>query len=931
MKRNLSQSRRPAMKSMAIIFLAASLVVGPGLVGVASAVEPIPTPSAPSETEGTPDAVSPAPLGATPSASVDEPAPAETQPPQPSASATQSMAEAVGVGGAEMGQRSARVTASTPSESFRRLSTESLSSEGTWMPTFGVQGLDVSGHQPSVDWQQQWNMGSRFAYVKATEGNYYKNPSYSSQYQGSRNVGMIRGAYHFAIPNWSSGADQARYFVQNGGGWSADGYTMPPVLDFEFNPYEGKTINGFYFGNTCYNMSPAQLQSWVRDFGNTVRSMTGRLPVIYTNTSWWNQCLGNPAGFGDYPLWVAAYPNSPTNNAGPVPTASWSTYSIWQYSSTGPFAGDSNVWNGDYASLRAFAGAPAPSGSFDGLALQRTGPTVELGLRGWAVDFARPSVSTEAHAYVTSPDGTRTGYVIPANTARPDVNAAFGVTGQHGFDGRIRIQKSGTYQVCVYAIGSFSNTSIGCKSLDAKGVEPPIGSLDEAKEIRTADKVTLSVRGWAIDVANPATSTEAHAYLTAPDGKRTGFVIPANLSRPDVDQALRLGANHGFQRDIAITSPGTYTLCVYAIGQYSNSEIECRNLHFAPAAAPIGSFDESTLIKTATTAALSVKGWAVDRGDAARSIAVHVYVTSPDGLTRSYPFTASQARADVNSALGVTGNHGYAAAIPISAPGVYKICSYAIALSPLAPGNPLLGCRSVEAPAVAPPVGSLDAVAVNKTSTSASLSVSGWALDKADAAQPIDVHIYVTSPDGSIKGYPFTATQPRPDVNTVLGVPGDHGYKPSIPISSPGIYTVCAYAIAPSPLAPNNPLLGCRSADAGKSGTPQGHLDSVAVQSAGGVTSLVATGWSFDPDMPASSNPVHAYVTAPDGKTTGYTFSTTIDRADVNKAFGISGVHGYVAKVDLTQRGTYTMCTYGIGISPFSTGNSALGCRTLMY
>ncbi|WP_306669382.1 MULTISPECIES: lysozyme [unclassified Arthrobacter] len=228
------------------------------------------------------------------------------------------------------------------------------------MPTFGIQGLDVSGHQPSVDWQQQWNMGARFAYVKATEGNYYTNPSYGSQYQGSRSVGMIRGAYHFAIPNWSSGADQARYFVQNGGGWSADGYTMPPVLDFEFNPYEGRTINGFYFGNTCYNMSPAQLQSWVRDFGNTMQSLTGRLPVIYTNTSWWNQCLGNPAGFGDYPLWVAAYPSSPTNNAGPVPTASWGTYSIWQYSSTGPFAGDSNVWNGDYTSLKTFAGGQPP-------------------------------------------------------------------------------------------------------------------------------------------------------------------------------------------------------------------------------------------------------------------------------------------------------------------------------------------------------------------------------------------------------------------------------------------------------------------------------------------------------------------------------------------------------------------------------------------
>ncbi|WP_307275016.1 GH25 family lysozyme [Arthrobacter sp. W4I7] len=276
------------------------------------------------------------------------------------------MAEAIGPGGAEMGQRSKRVTASSSSAGIQKLNAESLSTEGTWMPSFGIQGLDVSAHQPGVDWQQQWNMGARFAYVKASEGNYYTNELFSSQYQGSRSVGMIRGAYHFAIPNWSSGTDQARYFVQNGGGWSADGYTMPPVLDFEFNPYPGRTINGFYFGNTCYDMSPGQLLSWVRDFGNTMQALTGRLPVIYTNTSWWNQCLGNPAGFGDYPLWVASYPLTATNNAGPVPTSSWSTYSIWQYSSTGPLAGDSNVWNGDYPSLQRFAGAtslPEPSES----------------------------------------------------------------------------------------------------------------------------------------------------------------------------------------------------------------------------------------------------------------------------------------------------------------------------------------------------------------------------------------------------------------------------------------------------------------------------------------------------------------------------------------------------------------------------------------
>ena len=267
------------------------------------------------------------------------------------------MAAAIGAGGAEMGQRSARVTgtaAAGPGTASKSLTTEALATEGTWKPTFGVQGLDVSGHQPSVDWQQQWDMGARFAYVKATEGNYFASETFASQYQGSRSIGMVRGAYHFAIPNWSSGADQARYFVKNGGGWSADGYTLPPVLDFEFNPYAGRTINGFFFGNSCYDMSPAQLTSWVRDFGNTMRALTGRLPVIYTNTSWWKQCTADAPGFGDYPLWVASYPLAPTNNVGPIPS-SWSNFSIWQYSSTGPFAGDSNVWNGDYAGLKRYA------------------------------------------------------------------------------------------------------------------------------------------------------------------------------------------------------------------------------------------------------------------------------------------------------------------------------------------------------------------------------------------------------------------------------------------------------------------------------------------------------------------------------------------------------------------------------------------------
>ncbi|WP_369044861.1 GH25 family lysozyme [Sinomonas sp. P10A9] len=247
----------------------------------------------------------------------------------------------------------------------------------TWQPSWGVAGVDVSSWQASngtdtVDWPALWNQGARFAYVKATEGNYYTSASWGQQYGNSQNAGMLRGSYHFAIPNWSSGADQATYFAHNGGGWSPDGITMPPALDIEYNPYAGRTINGVYMGNTCYSLSADQMVQWISDFSNTMVSLTGRRPVIYSTTDWWSSCTGNSAALSNNPLWIAAYN---TSGPGTLP-ASWSNFSIWQYSSDGPFAGDSNVWNGDFPGLQRFAtyGDTDPSAAFG-----RAAPSANLG------------------------------------------------------------------------------------------------------------------------------------------------------------------------------------------------------------------------------------------------------------------------------------------------------------------------------------------------------------------------------------------------------------------------------------------------------------------------------------------------------------------------------------------------------------------------
>lgn len=204
-------------------------------------------------------------------------------------------------------------------------------------------GIDVSHWQGSINWSSVYSAGIRFAYIKATS---YLDPRFDSNYVNSYYAGVIRGAYHFALPDRSSGAAQAQFLVDNGGRWSGDGKTLPPALDLEYNPY----------GSTCYGLSQSAMRSWIADFSSTSKRLAGRYPVIYTTTNWWNTCTGSWGGLGSTnALWIARWASTP----GTLP-AGWSVYTIWQYTSSGQVSGisgntDRNVFNGTLDRLRAFA------------------------------------------------------------------------------------------------------------------------------------------------------------------------------------------------------------------------------------------------------------------------------------------------------------------------------------------------------------------------------------------------------------------------------------------------------------------------------------------------------------------------------------------------------------------------------------------------
>ena len=215
----------------------------------------------------------------------------------------------------------------------------------------GVPGIDVSAYQHAVDWPAQAAAGVKFAYVLATEGNYAGNGYFDSQYIGARAAGLMAGSYHFANPAVSSGAAQATYFVDNGGGWLADGNTLPPVLDMEDDPYNK---------NICYLLTPAQMVAWIKDYSRELARLTGRKPVIYTTSKWWNKCAAGSPAFAAQPLFLAKYSATP----GAIPQG-WSRYNFWQYSEKPPASapevvGDLDVFNGSMDALRALAGPARP-------------------------------------------------------------------------------------------------------------------------------------------------------------------------------------------------------------------------------------------------------------------------------------------------------------------------------------------------------------------------------------------------------------------------------------------------------------------------------------------------------------------------------------------------------------------------------------------
>ncbi|MEU1244422.1 GH25 family lysozyme [Micromonospora parva] len=229
-------------------------------------------------------------------------------------------------------------------------------------PGYPVTGIDVSHHQGTINWSTVAAAGAKFSYAKATEGLSFIDSSFTANFRGAKQNGILAGAYHYARPDKSDGTSQANYFLDHAQ-YSQDGKTLIPMLDIEW-PWEGSGAP-----SPCYGLSTSQMSTWVKQFVDRVYARTGQRTMIYTNTNWWNPCTGNNATFGANPLFIANY----SSTYKPLP-AGWNQFTLWQYSDSGSLPGDQDVFNGSLSQLQALAGgSPAPTPVADPDVVQLSG------------------------------------------------------------------------------------------------------------------------------------------------------------------------------------------------------------------------------------------------------------------------------------------------------------------------------------------------------------------------------------------------------------------------------------------------------------------------------------------------------------------------------------------------------------------------------
>jgi lysozyme len=183
---------------------------------------------------------------------------------------------------------------------------------------YPIHGIDISRWQGEIDWAAVRGAGTRFVYMKATEGGDHVDPAFQRNWEGARRAGIPRGAYHFVY--WCRPAhEQAVWFKQQ---IPNDPDALPPVLDVEWNGHS----------RTCPQKVDRSLAlEKIQLMLTELEQLTGKKPVIYTDITFHKEVLEGQ--FNDYPYWI--------RSTAALPEARYTErpWSFWQFTTTGRVPG----------------------------------------------------------------------------------------------------------------------------------------------------------------------------------------------------------------------------------------------------------------------------------------------------------------------------------------------------------------------------------------------------------------------------------------------------------------------------------------------------------------------------------------------------------------------------------------------------------------
>ena len=181
---------------------------------------------------------------------------------------------------------------------------------------YPVRGIDISHHQGKIDWNKVKNKNLNFIFIKATEGHDFIDEDFINNWDNSKKIGLIRGAYHFyslRIP----GKDQALNFIKN---VPKEENTLPPVIDLEFG------------GNSKARPTRKEFKKELLNYIYEVESFYNKNPIFYTTNTFFKEYIKDDEDLLKYDIWIRNIYYEPRK----IGEKRWL---FWQYNSRGHIAG----------------------------------------------------------------------------------------------------------------------------------------------------------------------------------------------------------------------------------------------------------------------------------------------------------------------------------------------------------------------------------------------------------------------------------------------------------------------------------------------------------------------------------------------------------------------------------------------------------------